>query len=43
VSRAIDPEDPVVRIEVVLNPLLIEPLYGQHDAPSVAQCSRFGD
>jgi len=40
VSRAIDPEDPVVRIEVVLVPLLIESLYGQDSAPSVAPCSR---
>src|SRR3954471_265391 len=37
VSRAIDPEDPVVRIEVVLVPLLIEPLYGQAGAPCLSQ------
>src|SRR6201999_3751763 len=36
VSRAIDPEDPVVRIEVVLLPLLIESLYGQLHTASVA-------
>src|ERR1700755_1082812 len=41
VSRAIDPEDPVVRIEVVLVPLLIEPLYGQDGAASVSPPSRF--
>src|SRR5579859_508853 len=43
VSRAIDPEDPVVRIEVVLLPLLIEPLYGQVGAPSFARRSYVGN